>query len=124
MSGSGRLDAAGGRRSLATLPGFPHRRAPRNRGPGHPPNPPTSRRSPDGVLEHARPPRANMSDTAAAAAAEHREEPPLPAYIIVETDIQDHEQYERYKNASPAAVKAGGGRFLVRGGEVPVLEGR
>ena len=47
----------------------------------------------------------------------------MPAYIIVETDIQDHEQYEHYKKASPAAVKAGGGRFLVRGGEVAVLEG-
>lgn len=47
----------------------------------------------------------------------------MPAYIIVETDIHDHEQYERYKEASPAAVKAGGGRFLVRGGELAVLEG-
>ncbi len=47
----------------------------------------------------------------------------MPAYIIVETDIHDPEQYERYKQASPAAVKAGGGRFLVRGGEVAVLEG-
>ena len=47
----------------------------------------------------------------------------MPAYIIVETDIHDPEQYEHYKEASPAAVKAGGGRFLVRGGEIAVLEG-
>jgi uncharacterized protein (DUF1330 family) len=47
----------------------------------------------------------------------------VPAYIIVETDIHDHEQYERYRQASPGAVKAGGGRFLARGGEVAVLEG-
>ena len=47
----------------------------------------------------------------------------LPAYVIVETDITDPEQYEQYKAASPAAIAAGGGRFLVRGGEVPVLEG-
>jgi uncharacterized protein (DUF1330 family) len=47
----------------------------------------------------------------------------MPAYIIVETDIHDAEQYERYKEASPAAVTAGGGRFLVRGGELAVLEG-
>jgi uncharacterized protein (DUF1330 family) len=47
----------------------------------------------------------------------------VPAYIIVETDVHDHEQYELYKQASPAAVTAGGGRFIVRGGELAVLEG-
>ena len=47
----------------------------------------------------------------------------MPAYIIVETDIHDPEQYERYKQASPGAVAAGGGRFIVRGGELAVLEG-
>lgn len=47
----------------------------------------------------------------------------MPAYVIVETDIHDPEQYERYKAASPAAVAAGGGRFVVRGGELAVLEG-
>jgi uncharacterized protein (DUF1330 family) len=47
----------------------------------------------------------------------------MPAYVIVETDIIDPEQYERYKAASPGAVEAGGGRFVVRGGELAVLEG-
>jgi uncharacterized protein (DUF1330 family) len=47
----------------------------------------------------------------------------MPAYVIVETDIHDPEQYEQYKAASPGAVAAGGGRFLVRGGELAVLEG-
>jgi uncharacterized protein (DUF1330 family) len=47
----------------------------------------------------------------------------MPAYLIVETDIHDPEQYERYKAASPGAVAAGGGRFLARGGELAVLEG-
>jgi uncharacterized protein (DUF1330 family) len=47
----------------------------------------------------------------------------VSAYIIVETDIHDPEQYEHYKQATPAAVAAGGGRFVVRGGEVAVLEG-
>jgi uncharacterized protein (DUF1330 family) len=47
----------------------------------------------------------------------------MPAYVIVETDIQDLEQYDRYRAASPAAVHAGGGRFVVRGGELAVLEG-
>jgi uncharacterized protein (DUF1330 family) len=47
----------------------------------------------------------------------------MPAYVIVETDIHDPEQYERYKAASPDAVHSGGGRFLVRGGELAVFEG-
>jgi uncharacterized protein (DUF1330 family) len=47
----------------------------------------------------------------------------MPAYVIVETDIIDPEQYEKYKAASPDAVAAGGGRFIVRGGELTVLEG-
>jgi uncharacterized protein (DUF1330 family) len=47
----------------------------------------------------------------------------MPAYLIVETDIHDPEQYEHYTAASPGAVAAGGGRFLVRGGELAVLEG-
>jgi uncharacterized protein (DUF1330 family) len=47
----------------------------------------------------------------------------MPAYLIVETDITDPEQYEQYKAASPAAIAAGGGRFVVRGGEMAVLEG-
>jgi uncharacterized protein (DUF1330 family) len=47
----------------------------------------------------------------------------MPAYIIVETDIHDPEQYEQYKAASPGAVASGGGRFVARGGELAVLEG-
>jgi uncharacterized protein (DUF1330 family) len=47
----------------------------------------------------------------------------MPAYVIVETDITDPERYERYKAASPGAVAAPGGRFVVRGGELAVLEG-
>ena len=47
----------------------------------------------------------------------------MPAYVIVETDVTDPERYEQYKAASPAAIAAGGGRFLVRGGDLAVLEG-
>jgi uncharacterized protein (DUF1330 family) len=47
----------------------------------------------------------------------------MPAYVIVETDIRDPEQYDRYRAASPAAVAAGGGRFVARGGELAVFEG-
>ena len=47
----------------------------------------------------------------------------MPAYVIVETDVTDPEQYERYKAAASAAVAASGGRYLVRGGELDVIEG-
>ena len=47
----------------------------------------------------------------------------MPAYVIVETDITDPEQYERYKAAAAEAVAAAGGRYVVRGGELDVLEG-
>ena len=47
----------------------------------------------------------------------------MPAYVIVETEVTDPEQYERYKAASTEAVAAAGGRFAVRGGELAVLEG-
>jgi uncharacterized protein (DUF1330 family) len=47
----------------------------------------------------------------------------MPAYVIVETNVHDPEQYERYKEAAPPAVAAAGGRFVVRGGELDVLEG-
>jgi len=47
----------------------------------------------------------------------------MPAYVIAETDVTDPERYEQYKAASLTAIAAGGGRFLVRGGELIVLEG-
>jgi uncharacterized protein (DUF1330 family) len=47
----------------------------------------------------------------------------MPAYVIAETEVTDQERYEQYKAASSAAIAAGGGRFLVRGGDLVVLEG-
>jgi uncharacterized protein (DUF1330 family) len=47
----------------------------------------------------------------------------MPAYVIVESDVTDPEQYKHYMAATPAAVASGGGRFIVRGGETVTLEG-
>ncbi len=47
----------------------------------------------------------------------------MAAYVIYQAEVDDPEPYERYKARSGAAVAAAGGRFLVRGGEVDVLEG-
>jgi uncharacterized protein (DUF1330 family) len=47
----------------------------------------------------------------------------MPAYVIVEADVRDPEAYRSYMAASPGAIAAGGGRFVVRGGETVTLEG-
>ena len=46
-----------------------------------------------------------------------------PAYLIVEMNISDPERYKGYMAAAPAAVKAAGGEYLVRGGRQETLEG-
>jgi len=45
------------------------------------------------------------------------------AYVIVDMKITDPEQYKKYMAAAPAAVKAAGGEYLVRGGRHETLEG-
>ena len=45
------------------------------------------------------------------------------AYLIVESQVTDPEQFKRYMAAAPEAVKAFGGEYLVRGGRMHVLEG-
>jgi uncharacterized protein (DUF1330 family) len=47
----------------------------------------------------------------------------MPAYVIVETEVTDPERYEAYTAAAAPAVAAAGGAYLVRGGELAVLEG-
>ena len=47
----------------------------------------------------------------------------MPAYVVIETDVTDPERYEQYKAAGSLSVAAAGGRYLVRGGELVVLEG-
>ena len=44
-------------------------------------------------------------------------------YLIVDMQIADLEQYKKYMAEAPAAVKAAGGEYLVRGGRFEVLEG-
>ena len=45
------------------------------------------------------------------------------AYVIVEMKISDPEQYKQYMAAAPAAVKAYGGEYVIRGGRQQTLEG-
>ncbi len=47
----------------------------------------------------------------------------MAAYVIYQAEVLDPERYARYREKSTPAVEAGGGEFLVRGGDVDVLEG-
>ena len=44
-------------------------------------------------------------------------------YLIVEAKVSDPEAYEIYKSLAQAAIAQYGGRYLVRGGAVEILEG-
>jgi uncharacterized protein (DUF1330 family) len=45
------------------------------------------------------------------------------AYLIVESQISNPEQFKAYMAAAPLAVQAFAGQYLVRGGRMHVLEG-
>ena len=47
----------------------------------------------------------------------------MTAYVITEVKVSDPARYEAYRALSPGAIAAAGGRFIVRGGAVAVLEG-
>lgn len=44
----------------------------------------------------------------------------MAAYLIVDTDIHDHEGYERYKALARPIAEQFGGEYLVRGGATRV----
>ena len=47
----------------------------------------------------------------------------MAAYVVYQAEVTDPQRYEEYKPRAAASVAAAGGRYLVRGGEVEVLEG-
>ena len=47
----------------------------------------------------------------------------VAAFVIYQAEVLDPVQYEKYKAKTPASIAAYGGRFIVRGGEIDVLEG-
>jgi uncharacterized protein (DUF1330 family) len=47
----------------------------------------------------------------------------MPAYIIAEIQITDSAAYDEYRPLAAASVARFGGRFIVRGGKVDLLEG-
>jgi uncharacterized protein (DUF1330 family) len=47
----------------------------------------------------------------------------MAAYVVVEIEVTDPVEYEEYKTLAKPTVTAYGGRYVVRGGAVEVLEG-
>jgi uncharacterized protein (DUF1330 family) len=47
----------------------------------------------------------------------------MPAYIIVEVDVHNPEEYEDYKKLTGPSLVNYGGKFIVRGGQTETLEG-
>jgi uncharacterized protein (DUF1330 family) len=47
----------------------------------------------------------------------------MAAYVLVDVRITDPVRYAQYRQLTPAAIAAYGGRFVVRGGTVETLEG-
>jgi uncharacterized protein (DUF1330 family) len=47
----------------------------------------------------------------------------VPAYVIVDVERTDLEKAARYSELSGPSIERHGGRFLVRGGDIGVLEG-
>ncbi|MGC1379859.1 MAG: DUF1330 domain-containing protein [Candidatus Baltobacteraceae bacterium] len=48
----------------------------------------------------------------------------MPAYVIVNVSTKNAAEYEEYKKMAQDAVAQFGGRYLVRGGNMKVLEGQ
>jgi len=47
----------------------------------------------------------------------------MPAYVITEIEVTDPKGYEEYRARVGQSLEQYGARFLVRGGEIDVLEG-
>ncbi len=47
----------------------------------------------------------------------------MAAYIVAHLKVTDPSAFEEYRAAVPAVIERYGGRYLVRGGAVEVLEG-
>jgi uncharacterized protein (DUF1330 family) len=47
----------------------------------------------------------------------------MSAYLIADVEVTDAAAYEEYRQRVPATIAAYGGRYLVRGGALTVLEG-
>lgn len=57
------------------------------------------------------------------AAAVRAQETTKKAYVLVQVDVTNPQQYAEYAKLSPGIIEKFGGRFLARAGRVATLEG-
>jgi uncharacterized protein (DUF1330 family) len=51
------------------------------------------------------------------------QEAPKKAYVLVQVEVSNPQQYGEYTKLSPGIIQKFGGRFLARGGRTATLEG-
>ena len=51
------------------------------------------------------------------------QEPAKKAYVLVQVEVSNPQQYGEYTKLSPGIIEKFGGRFLARGGRTATLEG-
>ena len=47
----------------------------------------------------------------------------MSAYVVVQEDIKDEAMFDQYRKQVMPTISAHGGKFIVRGGKLTVLEG-
>ena len=47
----------------------------------------------------------------------------MPAYFIADLEVTDAAEFERYRPLAAASIARHGGRYVVRGGQVDLVEG-
>ena len=47
----------------------------------------------------------------------------MAAFVIADVDVKDPDKFKEYSKLTPTILKTYGGRYLVRGGNVEVVEG-
>jgi uncharacterized protein (DUF1330 family) len=68
---------------------------------------------------HGRKVRSNRSSNTRSS----REDDVMAAYLVADLDITNSDEFQKYVEKVVATVKQYGGRYLIRGGDVQVLEG-
>lgn len=66
---------------------------------------------------------ASLAVLGAAVAVRAGQAPPKKAYLLVQVDVTNPQQYGEYTKLSPAIIEKFGGHFLARGGRSTTLEG-
>ncbi len=48
----------------------------------------------------------------------------MSAYVIVDVEVTDQEGFEKYRQMAPASIELYGGKYIARGGDTEIFEGK